>query len=389
MYASGADAYSWLPGAGLSATTGNTVNASPSVSVTYTVTGTTLQGCSNVTTSTVTIIPLPLLSVAANSTLICVGNTTTLSASGSSAGSYTWSASPFVSPIASTVPSVAVSPTLTTVYAVTCSNGISPYACSATKTITIIVGSDINLITAYADPVCQGYEAVLSAKGGNIYQWQPATGLEHPQDSTTKASPSVTTIYTVTASKNGSCIKTATVEVIVNPVPYVYAGADTTINIDEYTILLGTGDVEVGFLPATNMPLNCNFCDQLTVNPQENTCYILLGTNAYGCSATDTVCVTVTKAWDVYIPNAFTPNGDSYNEIFIPVGYGLSKISLTIFYRWGELIFKSNDDKTGWDGYCKGKPCKQDIYVYQAEILTMEGSTITRTGHITLLPRLK
>jgi gliding motility-associated-like protein len=148
--------------------------------------------------------------------------------------------------------------------------------------------------------------------------------------------------------------------------------------------------VDVGFLSPDGTPLICNYCPVVEVAPDENTCYTLKGENTFGCVSTDVVCIEVTRDWNVYIPNAFSPNGDLDNDVFIPVGYGLEEIKLTIFDRWGEVIFKSNGDKIGWDGNSKaGKPCEQNVYVYLAEIKTMAGNTVKRTGHVTLLSRVK
>ncbi len=162
-------------------------------------------------------------------------------------------------------------------------------------------------------------------------------------------------IYTVTGTTN-NCTGTATVEVTVNPLPIVNAGLDTTINIDNTVTLIGSGNTQVGFINAsTGIPLSCNYCPTVTVNPQENTCYTLEGINEFGCRNTDVVCVTVTKDWDVFIPNAFTPNGDLINEVFIPMGYAISEINLQIFDRWGHQIFKSHDKLLAGMEQIKGK----------------------------------
>ncbi len=389
LTASGASTYTWFPVTQLNNSTGNAATANPITNTIYTVTGTSIEGCNSFAISTVSVITNGGLTATTSATTICVGSSATLTAGGVSTGSYTWSALP-ISPI-NTINSnpAIVTPSLTTLYTLSAFVGVMPNRCTFTKTVTVAVAPNTNVLTGYVDPICFGSYTTLTAKGGNKYSWSLTVGLNHPGDSVTTAAPLTTTVYTVTVSKNGICPKTGTVQVIVNPIPYVYAGIDTTINIDEHIVLTGNGNVEVGFILSNNNSLTCNFCSQITINPQENTCYILRGTNEYNCVNTDTICVTVTKDWDVFIPNAFTPNGDSDNDIFIPVGYGLSEIHLTIFDRWGAVIFKSNVDKIGWDGSFKGQICKQDVYVYKAEILTMAGYTVMRTGHVTLLPKIK
>lgn len=90
--------------------------------------------------------------------------------------------------------------------------------------------------------------------------------------------------------------------------------------------------------------------------------YILTITDA-NCSATDSVLVDTCP--DFGIPNAFTPNGDDLNEVFRIYGVGLYEYELLIFNRWGQLIYKSNDQSEGWDGTMNGKPCQIDVYVYK------------------------
>jgi gliding motility-associated-like protein len=66
----------------------------------------------------------------------------------------------------------------------------------------------------------------------------------------------------------------------------------------------------------------------------------------------------------IYVPNSFTPNNDNLNETFGAYGFGVDKFNLTIFNRWGELIFESDDINKQWNGTYKGQICQEDIYVY-------------------------
>lgn len=376
--ASGATTYSWVPSAGLFSTTGGTVTGSPASSTGYTVTGTT-SGCSSTGSVMVNVIPTPTLNVTAGPPSMCRGLSSSLAVSG--AGNYTWSPSGSLSDI--NLPTTTASPVQTTTYTVIGANGL----CTASATVELIVIQTATVQASKFGDVCFGKSTVIEAIGGTTYNWVPVSGLSNANASSTNAAPLVTTIYTVTASAPGLCASSSTVEVKVNPLPQVYAGRDTTINIDETIVLSGTGDVEVGFLSPATGPLICNFCSTITVNPQEPTCYVLKGENGYGCVDYDTVCVYVTRDFDVFIPNAFTPNEDGYNDVFIPVGYGINEIRLTIFDRWGEQIFTSNETSIGWDGSRKGKQCEQGVYVYKAEIKTMAGHTVARVGHVTLLPK--
>ncbi len=384
---SGANSYTWTPSPSLSATGIANPNASPNTTTTYSVSGSSLLGCVGSTVVTVNVIPTPTISItsAPSSASICAGQSITLNAFG--AASYTWSPSASVSNI--TGSSTTATPNQSTIYTVIGSNGTAPNICTSSRTIQVTVKPNTVVSISPRDSVCFGSSTLMYANGGNTYNWSPSNGVSNPNDSVTIVRPISTTIYTVTASVNGVCPGTATVEIVVNPLPSVNAGLDTTVNIDETITLFGTGNVPVGFTSADGSPMPCNFCPIVTVNPQNNTCYILTGTNGHGCTKTDEVCVKVIKDWNVYIPNAFTPNGDIDNEVFIPVGYGVEEIKLWIFDRWGHEIFRSNDQIIGWDGTNKGKVCPQDVYIYQAEIKTMSGKKVKRTGHVTLLGKVR
>lgn len=389
LTASGASTYTWSPSTTLNSANGATVNANPLNPTTYNVSGTSTLGCTSFTTITLDVVTTPTLSAIGNPNplTICAGKTATLSAFG--ATNYTWTPSSLNNVNGSPV---IATPSATTIYTVTGSNGAASLFCYDTRTIQVIVTPNTTVTPGESVIICLGKSSTIYASGGLTYSWTPNTGLSSPNDSITLVTPSSAGvfIYTITATNNNNCPGSAVVQVTVNPLPIVNAGMDTTINIDNTVTLFGTGNVEVGFVNGSDgIPLSCNYCPTITVNPQNSVCYTLEGINSFGCRSTDEVCVTVTKDWDVFIPNAFTPNGDINNEFFIPVGYGISEIKLTIFDRWGHVIFKSNDETIGWDGKNKGQICEQGVYIYQAEIKAMSGATVKKTGHVTLLPRLK
>jgi gliding motility-associated-like protein len=386
LTANGASSYTWSPVTTLSSANGSSVNANPNTTTVYNISGTSLLGCISSTTTTLAVIATPTISTIANPLTICAGQTSTLSAFG--AANYSWSPTGNLTNINGS--STIATPLLTSTYNVIGSNGIAPFICVSTNTVQIVVIPNPTVMPSPQVIICEGQSTTIFATGGTTYSWSPTTGISNSHDSITFVSPvgSGSFIYTVTASTN-NCSSTATVEILVNPLPIINAGSDTTINIDNSVVLFGTGDTQIGFLSPNGIPLSCNYCYSITVNPQNNTCYVLEGISALGCRSTDEVCITVTKDWDVFIPNAFTPDGDVINELFIPVGYGIDKIQLTIFDRWGHQVFKSNGDTIGWDGKKKGELCEQGVYIYQAEITAMSGVKLRKTGHLTLLSKVK
>ena len=387
LTASGANTYTWSPSATLSTSNGATTIASPNSTTIYNVSGTSPLGCISFTTHTISVTPTPTITATGNPLTLCAGQTTTLAAFGAS--NYTWSPSGNLS--STNTNTTIATPAFTTTYTVLGTNGTVPFLCPSTKTIQILVNQIPTVTTGPDGTICEGGYTQIYATGGLTYTWSPTINVNNPNDSTTIVKPTITTIYTVSTTGNNNCVGTGTVSVFVNPLPIVNAGPDTTINIDNTTVLFGTSinATYFGFISQDGSQLSCNYCYSLTVNPQETTCYTLEGINSFGCKNTDEVCITVTKDWDVYIPNAFTPNGDNNNDTFIPMGYGIETINLLIFDRWGKQIFKSTDDNPGWNGKYKGDLCKQDVYVYQAEVIAMSGKRLLKTGHVTLLSRVK
>ena len=90
-----------------------------------------------------------------------------------------------------------------------------------------------------------------------------------------------------------------------------------------------------------------------------------------------------------FLPNAFTPNSDNLNEVFIPTYYGnilLEKYSFQIFNRWGQILFETNNSTEGWNGTYKGLMSKTGVYVYKYQFLDPVTSIIQeKTGHFTLI----
>ena len=90
----------------------------------------------------------------------------------------------------------------------------------------------------------------------------------------------------------------------------------------------------------------------------------------------------------LFIPNAFTPNGDNVNDEFMARGENISDFLLIIYDRWGEKVFESTNFDEGWDGTFKGKPLSSAVFAYylKATFLDLSGEReIEQTGNITLL----
>lgn len=131
--------------------------------------------------------------------------------------------------------------------------------------------------------------------------------------------------------------------------------------------------------------LNCTDCAAVLATPYVTTSYTLTVNYLAGCSVSQSVTVYVGNGDDFYAPNAFTPNGDGNNDVFAIYGAGLVKANLQIFNRWGEKIFDSANQWSGWDGTYKGAPQNPGVYTYQVQAVYLNGKTKEKKGTVTLI----
>ncbi|AWI26209.1 LamG-like jellyroll fold domain-containing protein [Flavobacterium pallidum] len=285
LTASGGTSYSWSPSTGLNTTNGAVVTATPSSTITYTVSVTNANGCISTKTVTVTVnTTLPTVDVTPSAPTICTGNSTTLTATG--ATTYSWAPATGLS--ATTGATVIASPASTTTYTITgTTNG-----CSSTKQVTVSVNVKPSVnITPASVTICSGSGTTLTATGASTYAWSPSTGLSATTGATVTATPTTTTTYTVTGTGSNGCTNTQTVVVTVNTTPSVnVTPASPSVCTGGSVALNATGANSYTWSPATG--LNTTTGASVTANPTVTTTYTITGTTN-GCSSTRQVTVTV------------------------------------------------------------------------------------------------
>jgi gliding motility-associated-like protein len=138
--------------------------------------------------------------------------------------------------------------------------------------------------------------------------------------------------------------------------------------------------------------LPCDTCQIIKVTPTQQTTYSAAVADINGCTAKDAVTIIVRKEGRIYIPNAFSPNNDGHNDVFmIFSGNDVTRIHyLRIFDRWGEKVFEArdfrpNDPSRGWDGRHRGRFMNPAVFVYVAEVEFIDGSVKLYKGDVTLM----
>ncbi|HLP10697.1 MAG TPA: PKD domain-containing protein [Flavobacteriales bacterium] len=277
---------------------------------------------------------------------------------------------------------------------------------SFTATVTDVNGcSNMNTVTVDALPsptisvqpvtICQGQTATLTATGGITYTWWPSAGLNDTTASTVVTNADTTTTYNVLGTSAGGCPGITTVTVTVNPIP---------APVTQFIVSTQQPDVfhpEVFFTNLTN-GTNEYYWDfggigsSTEINPyfsfpvdSAGTYQVCLSAqNSVGCSSTMCQYVSVKGFTSIFVPNAFTPDGDGTNEILRPVARDISRMDyrFRVFDRAGQLIFMSASFEQGWDGTHEGRPCKDGVYIYNVHFIEPETGTAREiSGHFTLI----
>lgn len=260
LSASGANTYSWNNGV---------LNNSafyPTTTNTYTVTGTSVNGCTATSQVTVTVNPSPTVNGGSNK-VVCAGTAIILNATG--ANTYTWS-----NGVMNNVPFVPIN---SGTYTVT---GTSSNGCIGTSSVFVTV-NPLPIINAGPDiSVCNGSAVQLNASGGVSYLW--SNGLNNGSSFV----PSSTAVYSVTGTDHNGCIATDDIQVVVNPIPTVFAGADQNICDGNSVTLNAQG--------ANTYSWSSGLINGVSFNlPVGQYAYTVTGTSAAGCSATDEITITV------------------------------------------------------------------------------------------------
>ncbi|MBZ0243173.1 MAG: gliding motility-associated C-terminal domain-containing protein, partial [Bacteroidales bacterium] len=200
----------------------------------------------------------------------------------------------------------------------------------------------------------------------------------------------------MTYTAQGQCERKITKEVSVKPLPIVNAGEDQTI-LDSWTALLkgsvegGSGDYSFQWTPANQLADPSNLLTN-TLKLNATTHFTLTVTdNDGGCVSEDEVVIYFAY---VFLPNAFKPNSNiESNQLLKPIGAleAIKNFEFLIYSRWGQLVFKTNSSKEGWDGTFNGKSLPAATYVWLMRYEIIENSflapgEILKRGTVNLVP---
>ncbi|MCX6204974.1 MAG: gliding motility-associated C-terminal domain-containing protein, partial [Bacteroidetes bacterium] len=349
----------------------------------------TVNKCYDSTLKDIAIHPLPTVSIPANQ-IVCKGDTIRLVATG--ATSYIWKDQQN-NIVCNGCDSYSFLPSFNNSISVI---GYNQYGCSHIVNTDIKVIQPIKVVTSLLDTLCQGTSIKLKVTGADTYTWLPDAGLNNYNIANPIATPLTTTTYTVIGKENYACFTdTAKIRLVVGTPTAFNIGADTTVQSGVPVKLMVTSNELQNIRKwqwSGNADFSCSTCQNTIAKVIYDGKIKLTATNIFGCVSTDTISIqTFCPNSEIFIPNAFTPDGDGINDILYVQGSGIKLIkSFKIYSRWGELVFartnfQPGDPSNGWDGKVRGIPASQDIFVYICEALCEKGIPAIFKGNIALL----
>ncbi|MBA2250752.1 MAG: gliding motility-associated C-terminal domain-containing protein [Chitinophagaceae bacterium] len=377
--ASGSGSIFWSPNYNINNQSSFTPLVSPKVTTTYSVTLTETPGCFATHTVKVNVVNRVTLN-AGNDSTICQTDSTRLNTI-SDGLHYIWT--PASSLNNDTAKSPLAAPKSNTTFHVIASIG----KCKTADDVTIRVVPYPNADAGNDITICFPGSYELHATGGSSYLWSPVTFLNNPNIPDPVSTPSQSIRYIVAVRDILGCPKPA-FDTVVIQVEKIVADAgprDTSIVVNQPLQLFGTGAEVFTWKPSTGLN-NPNIANPVAIL-SESQQYVLKVQSPAGCSATDAIDIIVYKVKPgLYVPNAFTPNGDKDNDIFRPIPIGMKALNyFKVYNRRGQLVFSTSIQNKGWDGTFKGAPQDADIYVWIVEGVDYLNKIIFQKGTVALI----
>ncbi|HLG02968.1 MAG TPA: PKD domain-containing protein, partial [Bacteroidia bacterium] len=390
----GAPAYTYVWSAPATGTTGTASNL-PAGS--YTLTVSDANGCATTVTAVVTEPPLLTVSAIATPTTVCSGSSVTVngSATGGTPGyNYEWN------PGNLNGATQTLAPVSTTTFIITATDA---NGCMATFNVPVNVNPVpvpvvLTNLNSGCAPLCVNFTDMSTVSAPGVitsWSWNYEAGTSSVQNPsycfTSAGSYDVSLIVTT----SDGCSDT------VSFINYIGVYPDPVAGFSFQPVDSGGMSSQITFTDASTGAVSWlwNFGDDIGTSVQQHPAYnypyaecydaTLTVTSAEGCMDTATMQVCIEADFVIYIPNAFTPNGDQLNDVFMPLGEGFdpAQFEIWIFNRWGNLIYHSTDMEKGWDGHMNGSSelCQVDTYAWRISVADLQGKTYNLLGKVALI----
>ena len=357
---SGATTYTWSPTVNFVDNLGQ-MWVNPTVTSNYVLQGTNLEGCIDLDTVIVVVNPLPNIQLIVSDNSVCFGSPVQFNASGGD--SYSWTGQDLNMYIGD---NQLINPLNSGMYVVI---GTSVSGCTSSDSTFILV-NPIPSISAIPESseICFGEYVSFQILGADFYQWS------NGQSSTIYTyQPLISESLTIIGTTTFGCTDTTQVAVIVHPNPIadfildrnLLTSDDPTITISN----LSSGNlVNLWDFGDGNQLMNSLNTIEYSYPFSEGDYLIKLTVSSIdGCMDSTEQLIQIKGDVIYYVPNCFTPDGDEFNNSFLPIftsGFDPMNYELTIYNRWGEIVFVSENHLTAWNGSYNNLICPDGIYSY-------------------------
>ena len=217
---------------------------------------------------------------------------------------------------------------------------------------------------------CFGDTAILQATGYNINSLLWSNNSIGNDIQITQSGN-----YSVTATSQQGCTATSFYNLnFTNSITVQAVATDSILTCNETIELNVTGADYYLWQPASGLN-DPNISNPIISGLTDSILYIVTGSKG-NCTASDSIKIFYQECSDIFIPNAFSPNNDGKNDVFRILGNNIFDFKLSVYNRWGELVFESNKIDEGWDGKYKGKDVSAGVYVWVLDAKDANGKVI-------------
>jgi gliding motility-associated-like protein len=278
-----------------------------------------------------------------------------------------------------------VTPNITTKYYIATTTGI----CSKIDSVLITVLPAPVPIVSNDTTICFGDAISIFGAGGTQFEWMPNSNINFTSINNPIVNPTQLTKYYLYVTDANGCksLFADTVTISVVPKVIAFAGNDTLVATNQPIQLNATANA-INFLWSPSIYLNTvNIANPLANIPIIGEfIYKVEATTVEGCLGTNTIKITTFKGPEIYVPTAFTPNGDNNNDQLKITAIGLKSFDyFRIFNRWGQLVFETKNPSNGWNGFYKNVKQPTGTFVWAVKGVDYNNKTIQLKGTLILI----
>ncbi|MCB0594393.1 MAG: gliding motility-associated C-terminal domain-containing protein [Lewinellaceae bacterium] len=304
---------------------------------------------------------------------------------------FAWSTAPDFSAVFATTPEVMVQPGAASTYYLRLTDG---QGCQVVDSVEL-ARRQILVFLSESTAICRGDTVALelvNLTGDPLtYSWSPSSAIITGADTSSPlVSPQSNQVFTVQVMDEFGCMLTESTRVIVSEqVPPLSATAEPdTLFGPGQTQLEATLDGGYAYRWRPSQGLNNITIYNPTAQIDSTTTFTVEITDEEGCrNAVELRVVVVTECREpfIFVPNAFTPNGDNLNDLLFVEGKTIDELYFAVYNRWGEKVFETDDQSVGWDGTYKGRELSPDVFGYYLEARCFNEEAYFKKGNVTLI----